>query len=233
MAGWFGPVGECGCCECYCDDDPSVVAPVISGNLSVKTTISGLPASFEYYDIKGDFGGAFAFYARYVVTGLDQFNGTYFSSITRQGCGLVADFFSDVISITVDRYRRGHTGAFTDCDWDTEIYESTYEPNHQISIGSIALTGILSAIAFATSPDVPLFASWAFPELFARTVLRCSKSYDMYEATDTTSFKSQTYSVNSGDIWLYAGTRMECSNPGPDLNNAYVIGSIESEIVVV
>lgn len=230
---WFGPVGECGCCECYCDDDPSVVAPVISGNLSVKTTISGMPASFEYYDIKGHFGGLLAFYARYVVTGLDQLNGTYFSDITKQGCNLLADSFSDVITITVDRYRRGHTGAFTECDWDDEIYESTYEPNFELTINSIGSMGMVSLLEFTASPSVPPFALWAFPELFAKTILRCSKGYDMYEATDTDTFKTQTYSLNSGEVWIQTVTRMECGNSGPDLSSGYVIGSIESEIVVV
>jgi hypothetical protein len=230
---WYGPQGDCGCCQCYCEDDPSVVAPVLTGNLAIRTTISGLPSSFQYTSITQGFAGVGAFYARYVVAGLDQINGTYFSTLSKSGCGFLAEELAEGFTLTVDRYRRGHTGAFVFCDFDAEIFESTYSPNFELLMNWQGGLGGVSRLALTTSPAVPPFALWAFPDLFAKTILRCSKNYDMYEAEDTEIFKSRDYAVNSGQVWIQATTVMDCGNSDPDLSAGYVIGTIESEIVVV
>jgi hypothetical protein len=198
-----------------------------------------MPSSIEYFYVIGGIGGINATYSRYVATGLNQLNGTYFADLTKTSGGCLNGVSTPVIesiSLTIDRYRRSHTGSFTACDFPsgTEFLESTWEPNYEVTVDWTGGMGGISTVLQATSPSFPPFAGWLDLKILGQTILRCSKAYDMDEADDTnTTLPGLTYYLNSGEIWLVSGSQNNCGTSGAVLSPYYLAGTIASDVVAV
>lgn len=237
MAGWFGPSEDCGCCRCVCDDDGSATSDRFIAN-AAKVVISGLPSLFEWLDVSTS---PFLEYNIYKLSGLDALNGTYFMPLKLYTSGCIFEQespLSEFEDLSLAQSGRAHADPLFNpiCTWEDEVEGITYIPRVLLTIDYVTSIGPTAILETIIRPDKELDDPGEGPmQLFAKTVLRCSKQYDMYEATDTATPwpGGESYPVSSGEIWITGPNRRSCSAGGNVLNPYYVVGSIESELVTL
>lgn len=89
MTGWFGSIGDCGCCICECVFDPEVQSRKFFNTPTLKVEIANAPASFSYRGIR-TIGFVPGYFVDEYTVEIDM-NGTYFLALPKRGICINGD----------------------------------------------------------------------------------------------------------------------------------------------
>jgi hypothetical protein len=168
---------------------------------------------------------------------LDQANGTYFLPLLVNDLGCITQQESPVFEtfdLTLDRFALDHEDPlfFPACSWETtEIFDGDFEPLLHFTMGWSSLPTGFSQLSTETRSGTNIFGEPISGEmqLFARTVLQCSRDYDINRTVGTAVpwLGGPDYPLSSGQIWITGPNRQDCGGSALSM----IVGSIFSEIV--
>lgn len=231
MSKWFGPRGQCGCCEivCGCESDSTVPSPAFTGTPTFRITLAGLPATYEW----SDFIGRIFFREKndFTLTSLADANGTYFVELQKRNDFCINESAAVGFATTIS-YTRGRNTIFSDVP-DICVPTSTTSSStlSTLSFSVAAVGGFFSLIIVGGLPD--------YYQIKGQVEMSCP-DYDPSTSPNTNSINggfsaSQFWPRSSGEIKIQrrAITTADCGYPLEDATGVIfeTIGTISVELL--